>query len=167
MQQTRTELQRTRVESSQIFSVGFDAAIGDIEIQFKTAKGEGGSVYRYTGKTKADFDAFVGAESLGKHFGAHIKPGPTLKREGANWAPLAQAKASGPSIDLLRKMAKEQGLWSGAEGERIGPLWRHVVTASRTNYEDDAAGALVETWLATLLQSQCSAAIEFLKAQGR
>lgn len=166
MQVNRTELVRQRVEISQIFSAGFDGAAGEIEIQFKTAKGEGGSVYRYTGKTQADFDAFVSAENLGKHFGAHIKPGPTLKREGADWVPLAQARASGLSIDLLRRLAKEQGLWSGAEGEHIGPLWRHVISASNTSYENAVRGT-VETWLATLLQSQCSAAIEFLKAQGR
>jgi hypothetical protein len=62
-----------KVESSQIESIGHDAATSTLAIRFKNWKGEPTSVYHYANFTAADFAAFRDAESIGKHFGAHIK----------------------------------------------------------------------------------------------
>lgn len=65
-------IQLTPVESSQIHAVGFDPITGTLAIQFKSHGGPGG-VYHYANWTQEKHDAFLGAESLGKHFGQHIK----------------------------------------------------------------------------------------------
>lgn len=61
------------VESSQIHSIGHDAASNTLAIRFKNYKGEPSSLYHYDNFSAADFDAFRSAESIGKHFGQHIK----------------------------------------------------------------------------------------------
>ena len=57
------------VESSQIHSAGFDASRQILALRFRA----GGPVYEYSGFTQEQYDAFLKAESKGKHFGAHIK----------------------------------------------------------------------------------------------
>jgi hypothetical protein len=57
------------VKSSQIQSIGYDAASKTLAVKF--ARGD--DVYHYPDFEAADFDKFKGAESIGKHFGAHIK----------------------------------------------------------------------------------------------
>lgn len=64
------------VESSQINAVGYDPETQTLAIQFKGWKGELGATYHYANVTPEDFAAFQGAESLGRHFGRHIKPFP-------------------------------------------------------------------------------------------
>ncbi len=72
-------MQRTPVKSSQIVSVGHDPATSTLEIEFpgrKEAPHGGqlpGPVYRYTGVSAEDASKFMQAESIGKHFGQHIK----------------------------------------------------------------------------------------------
>lgn len=61
------------VESSQILAIGHDAETNTLAIQFKNYKGEPGSTYHYDNFTAEDFEAFKGAESIGKHFGQFIK----------------------------------------------------------------------------------------------
>lgn len=61
------------VESSQINAIGHDPETKTLAIQFKNWKGEVGSTYHYANFTAEDFAAFKGAESLGRHFGKHIK----------------------------------------------------------------------------------------------
>lgn len=61
------------VESSQIHAVGFDNATNRLAIQFKSKAGPG-SIYHYRNFTGEDFVAFRAADSLGAHFGKHIKP---------------------------------------------------------------------------------------------
>ncbi len=61
------------VESSQIAAIGHDAATSTLAIQFKNKAGAG-SVYHYQNFTAELFAAFAGAESIGSHFGKHIKP---------------------------------------------------------------------------------------------
>jgi len=65
------------VVSNQIHSIGHDAASNTLAIRFTSRKGGvvgPGSLYHYQHFTAADFKAFQDAESMGKHFGAHIKP---------------------------------------------------------------------------------------------
>jgi hypothetical protein len=61
------------VESSQIHAIGHDPATNTLAIQFKSKSGAG-SVYHYANFTAENFDAFKAAESIGPHFGKHIKP---------------------------------------------------------------------------------------------
>lgn len=62
------------VESSQILGIGHNAETNTLAIQFKNWKGEPASLYHYSNFTAEDFEAFKGAESIGKHFGQFIKP---------------------------------------------------------------------------------------------
>lgn len=65
------------VESSQIHSVGHDPATNTLAIRFYRGYGRDqkpGSLYHYQNVTTEDFAAFKGAESIGRHFGQHIKP---------------------------------------------------------------------------------------------
>lgn len=67
------------VESSQIHSIGHDAATNTLAIRFTRDYGraEGpGSLYHYQNFSAKDFAAFRDAESAGRHFGLHIKPFP-------------------------------------------------------------------------------------------
>ncbi|MBR8141185.1 KTSC domain-containing protein [Burkholderia vietnamiensis] len=64
------------VESSQIHSVGYDAAAQKLAIRFKNKAGDPSSLYHYSDVTQENFDAFKGAESIGSHFYKYIKPFP-------------------------------------------------------------------------------------------
>lgn len=69
----RPAIEMQPVESSQIAAIGHHAESNTLAIQF-TSKTGAGSTYRYQNFTAEDFAAFKGAESVGKHFYAHIKP---------------------------------------------------------------------------------------------
>lgn len=61
------------VESSQIHAIGHDPESNTLAIQFKSKAGPG-SVYHYANFTAEQFTAFKTADSIGAHFGQHIKP---------------------------------------------------------------------------------------------
>ena len=65
------------VESSQIHAVGHDPETNTLAIQFKSKTGPG-SVYHYQNISADKYTALVSADSIGKHFGAHIKPHTTI-----------------------------------------------------------------------------------------
>ena len=60
------------VKSSQIHSVGHDPATKTLAVRFY-AKGEPGPVYHYPEVTAEQHTAFLGAESIGKHFHANFR----------------------------------------------------------------------------------------------
>lgn len=62
------------VESKQIHAIGHDAESNTLAIRFKNWKGEVTSLYHYENFTAEEFQAFKSAESIGRHFGAFIKP---------------------------------------------------------------------------------------------
>ena len=62
------------VESSQIHSSGHHPESNTLAIRFKDYKGEASSLYHYQNVTPEDFEAFRTADSIGAHFGKHIKP---------------------------------------------------------------------------------------------
>lgn len=63
------------VESSQIHSIGYDAASETLAIRFKNRKtGAAEALYHYASFTAEHWEAFRSAESFGSHFGKHIKP---------------------------------------------------------------------------------------------
>jgi hypothetical protein len=59
---------RERVSSTNIRSVGYDAASETLEVEFKD-----GDVYRYSPVPARVHDALMAAPSHGKYFNAHIK----------------------------------------------------------------------------------------------
>ncbi|MEE3649496.1 MULTISPECIES: KTSC domain-containing protein [unclassified Brenneria] len=64
----------TPVKSSQIHSIGHDAATNTLAIRFNGRNNVPGSLYHYSNVTADDFAAFSGAESVGSHFYRNIKP---------------------------------------------------------------------------------------------
>lgn len=82
------------VDSSQLHAIGHDPVTHTLAIRFKNWKGEPTSLYHYGNFTAEDFAAFQGAESIGKHFGKHIKPEtvkhPFVRIEAAVQAPAQQ-----------------------------------------------------------------------------
>lgn len=59
---------REPVVSSNLKAVGYDAATQTLDVEFNS-----GRVYRYRGVPPEAHKAFVNAESIGKHFGQHIR----------------------------------------------------------------------------------------------
>jgi len=65
----------TPVESSQIAAIGHHPETNTLAIQFSPRRdGTPGSVYHYENFTSEDFAAFKKSDSIGSHFGKHIKP---------------------------------------------------------------------------------------------
>mgnify|MGYP001553463146 FL=1 len=62
------------VASSQIEGIGHDPQTNTLAIQFKAKKDA--PIYHYANVDAAMFDAMKSAESIGKHFAAHIKAFP-------------------------------------------------------------------------------------------
>jgi hypothetical protein len=71
--QARPAITLHPVESSQIHAIGHDPATSTLAIQFRSKSGSG-SIYHYANFTAQDFASFKAAESIGSHFGKHIKP---------------------------------------------------------------------------------------------
>lgn len=67
-------MNRVKVESSQIASVGYDTKAGVLEVEFKAD----GSVYQYKNMDARTYTALTTAESIGSYFGLHIKSSPHL-----------------------------------------------------------------------------------------
>jgi hypothetical protein len=61
------------IQSSQIAAIGHCPATETLAVQF-FRKGTPADVYHYANVTATEYAAFAGAESIGKHFYAHIKP---------------------------------------------------------------------------------------------
>jgi hypothetical protein len=65
------------VASSQIHSIGHDPESNTLAVRFFRGFGRDqvpGSLYHYANVSAEDFKAFKTADSLGRHFGQHIKP---------------------------------------------------------------------------------------------
>ena len=63
------------VESNQVKAIGYDDATQTLAVTFKFGK----AVYHYPNVSRETFEAFKGAESIGKFFGEHIKNLPFKK----------------------------------------------------------------------------------------
>ena len=59
-------MKRTKVESSNIASIGYDGNI--MEIEFNS-----GAIYQYENVPIRVYDVMMKADSVGKYFNAHIK----------------------------------------------------------------------------------------------
>lgn len=61
-----------QVESTQIHAIGYSPETKTLAIQFKSKTGPG-STYHYAGVPPEEHAALIGADSIGKQFGASIK----------------------------------------------------------------------------------------------
>lgn len=62
------------VKSSQIHAIGYDPATNKLRIQFLAGKDRvPGSIYEYDNVSSDLHAALIGADSIGRHFGAFIK----------------------------------------------------------------------------------------------
>lgn len=67
-------MDRQKVTSSMIASVGYDPATETLHIEFTPRKTQlSGAVYAYEKFTADDWQHFKLAKSIGKHFGEYIK----------------------------------------------------------------------------------------------
>lgn len=69
-------MNRTAVTSSQIKSIGWEDNVLEIEFISHSKDGRLPSIYQYANVTTEDHANLIGAESIGRHFGAFIKPFP-------------------------------------------------------------------------------------------
>ena len=61
-------MQRVKVDSSAVASIGYDAGAGELDVEFHT-----GRVYRYFDVPRGKFEALMAAESIGEYFNHHIR----------------------------------------------------------------------------------------------
>ncbi len=66
-------LKRTKVESSNLHSIGYEPVTKVLEVRFKRKKGTGTSVYRYAGVESKTFKKLMKAKSHGRFFHKHIR----------------------------------------------------------------------------------------------
>lgn len=64
------------VKSSQIHSIGHDAATNTLAIRFPAKGRKPGALYQYSNISGEEFAAFAAAPSIGSHFYKHIKSAP-------------------------------------------------------------------------------------------
>ena len=62
-------MQRERVDSSSLSSLGYDARKRLLEVEFRN-----GGVYRYLDVPEDEFEALKDADSVGRHLNREIKP---------------------------------------------------------------------------------------------
>jgi hypothetical protein len=67
-QKGRLRMERTPVESSNLFSVGYDAGTSTLEIEFRS-----GGVYQYFGVPAGVCEGLMMAPSKGRYFDQYIK----------------------------------------------------------------------------------------------
>lgn len=72
----RPAIPLTPVKSNQVKAIGYDASTQTLAVQFTRGAG---AIYHYPNVTPEAHAAFVGSESIGKHFGQHISPLPFTK----------------------------------------------------------------------------------------
>jgi hypothetical protein len=75
--ETKPQFEMCDCKSSQLHSHGYDSATKTMAIRFHKRAKDGsttpGAVYHYHDVSQVDYDALTKAESLGKHFGAHVR----------------------------------------------------------------------------------------------
>lgn len=74
--ESKPEIALTAVNSSQVSHIGYDPETKTLAVQF--ARGPG-HTYHYADVEPETHAAFIGAESIGTHFGKHIKALPFKK----------------------------------------------------------------------------------------
>ena len=68
----------TPVKSSNIKAIGYDKAAQRLAVQFSN-----GTLFHYEGVTPDAYQGLASAESVGKHFGSHIRSNFKAAKQGA------------------------------------------------------------------------------------
>lgn len=68
--EARPPIALTPVKSNQVAAIGYDPTSQVLAVSFTRGAG---AIYHYPGVTPEQHAAFIGAESIGKHFGQHIQ----------------------------------------------------------------------------------------------
>lgn len=76
---TRPPIALAAVDSNLIGAVGYDKDSTTLAVTFKRKDGTAGPIYHYPNVSPVMHAEFIGAESLGKYHGEHIKPLPFKK----------------------------------------------------------------------------------------
>lgn len=66
--QEKIDLQRKRVSSTELFSVGYDAENGILEIEMLN-----GSLYQYKGVARMIYEELMASSSKGRYYSRYIK----------------------------------------------------------------------------------------------
>jgi len=74
---TAPDIALTPVQSNQVKAIGYDDATQTLAVTFTRGAG---AIYHYPNVSRAQYEAFIGAESIGTHFGKFIKPLPFNKQ---------------------------------------------------------------------------------------
>ncbi len=87
------DIPMAQVDSSQVSCIGHCPDTNTLAVQFKHG---GGHIYHYPNVSAEQHLAFVKAESIGSHFGKHIKPLPFKKFPAPQGDGLQDAKVAKP-----------------------------------------------------------------------
>lgn len=71
-------MKHTEVESSNIFSIGYNSSDHTMEVTFRKRDGSAGVTYSYSPISQDGHKAIMNAESKGKFFNEHIKNNPMI-----------------------------------------------------------------------------------------
>lgn len=72
----RPPIQLQPVESHKVKAIGYDDATQTLAVTFQRGNG---AIYHYPGVTRATYEAFRTAESIGRYFGEHLQALPFKK----------------------------------------------------------------------------------------
>lgn len=75
-EEKRPDIALVPVQSNQVAAIGYDAATKTLAVTFTRGAG---AIYHYPDVEPETHEAFMGAESIGKFFGQHIKQLPFKK----------------------------------------------------------------------------------------
>lgn len=75
----RPQIQLVEVESNLIHAIGYDSETATLAVTFKRKDGPPTAVYHYPNVSPVMHAEFIGAESIGKYHGEHIKALPFKK----------------------------------------------------------------------------------------
>lgn len=87
----RPQIPLVAVDSNLIQAVGYDKETATLAVTFKRKDGAAGPIYHYPDVSPVMHAEFIGAESIGKYHGEHIKPLPFKKYHAE---PAADAQAA-------------------------------------------------------------------------
>ncbi|MYM34882.1 KTSC domain-containing protein [Duganella sp. FT94W] len=135
---TANSIPLIKVASSKIAAIGHDAATNTLAIQF-LSKGQPGNVYHYGQFSAADYDALEGAESIGKHFIAHIQPAKD------KYPYVNMGLPSAPPVDpAAAKLVADHALALAINAECYGDPLPGGQRYSRTTFKDTGYPILLD-----------------------
>lgn len=158
------------VSSSQISGIGtfnHDAKAGHVDLAVEFSRG---GLYSYSSVPAAVVSELLAAESIGSHFGAHVKAQYSVRKwneASQEFEPLQRQPASVKQREFLRSLMAREHLIDGEPGERMGSSTYAVLRAFLSDADALVVvndRPLVDEWIAGIFSDDCSKAIEYMKA---